>query len=187
MDTVHITTLLGTARRERKSEHVAKFVHNQLQAKDIVTSEFVDVREFAYSATVPPWDESGAGDVRARWKEVIERSDGLIIVTPEYNHGYPGELKLLLDSLYDEYRGIPTALCGVSDGRLGGARVVENLKPVLTELKMIIVPLSLYIAKVDEVFAKDGALLDESVVGPTEKVLDMLIKYTQALKNINLG
>lgn len=61
----------------------------------------------------------------------MTRADGLVIVSPEYNHGYPGEMKLMLDQLYKEYNRKPVGICGVSSGALGGARMVEQLRLIL--------------------------------------------------------
>ena len=54
-----------------------------------------------------------------QWRDTIIRADGLVIVTPEYNHGYPGALKSVLDLLLKEYVHKAVAFVGVSAGRLG--------------------------------------------------------------------
>ena len=65
------------------------------------------------------------------------RADGLVIVAPEYNHGYPGILKHALDTNLKEYIHKPVGLCGVSAGGFGGTRVIESLLPVMRELGMV--------------------------------------------------
>ena len=67
----------------------------------------------------------------------VSRSDGLIIVTPEYNHGYPGLLKHALDMNLKEYIHKAVGICGVSAGPSGGARVTEALLPVMRELGLV--------------------------------------------------
>jgi NAD(P)H-dependent FMN reductase len=57
-----------------------------------------------------------------KFSATIERCDGLIIVTPEYNHGYPGLLKHALDMNLKEYIHKAVGICGVSAGPFGGAR-----------------------------------------------------------------
>ena len=61
----------------------------------------------------------------------MERSDGLIIVVPEYNHSYPDLLKHVLDSCLKEYIHRAVGLCGVSAGAFGGTRAIQNLLPVM--------------------------------------------------------
>lgn len=65
------------------------------------------------------------------------QADGIVIVTPEYNRGYPGLLKYVLDTNLKEYIHKAVGICGVSAGGFGGARVIENLLPVLRELGLV--------------------------------------------------
>jgi len=67
----------------------------------------------------------------------MSRADGIILVVPEYNHGYPVLLKHALDTNLKEYIHKAVGVCGVSAGRFGGARVIENLLPVLRELGLV--------------------------------------------------
>jgi NAD(P)H-dependent FMN reductase len=62
------------------------------------------------------------------------RADGLVIVSPEYNHGYPGALKSVLDLLLKEYIHKSVAFAGVSAGPWGGTRVIEAMLPIAREL-----------------------------------------------------
>jgi NAD(P)H-dependent FMN reductase len=65
------------------------------------------------------------------------RADGLVIVSPEYNHGYPGMLKHVLDTNLKEYIHKAVGICGVSAGGFGGTRVIQGLLPVLRELGLV--------------------------------------------------
>src|SRR5438046_9040982 len=67
----------------------------------------------------------------------VERCDDLILVTREYNHGYPGLLKHALDMNLKEYIHTVVGICGVSAGAFGGARVIEQLLPVGRELGLV--------------------------------------------------
>ncbi len=110
-----IPILLGTARKGRKSEAVAKKLVELVEALGHET-ELVDVRAAALSAT----DDTGTSESAKHWKSIVERCKGFIIVTPEYNHGYPGELKLFLDQLYKEYANKVVRIVSVSNGLWGG-------------------------------------------------------------------
>src|SRR5205823_2026923 len=72
-----------------------------------------------------------------KFSATIPRCDGLILVTPEYNHGYPGLLKHALDMYLEEYIHKAVGICGVSAGLFGGARVIEGLLPVMRELGLV--------------------------------------------------
>jgi len=100
-----------------------------------IESLLVDTRDHTHNETIPTWVD----DERAKpWREVATNADGFVVVFPEYNHGYPGELKLLWDMAYDEYKGKPVAMVGVSAGGLGGTRGIENFIPVLVACGMTV-------------------------------------------------
>jgi NAD(P)H-dependent FMN reductase len=71
-------------------------------------------------------------EVVQRWSDVIRGCDGLVFVTPEYNHGYPAVLKNAIDWLWDEWKSKPAGIVSYSSGPIGGARGTEQLKLVLS-------------------------------------------------------
>lgn len=119
--------VLGTGREGRKSERVAKFVGKNLVG-DI---ELVDVREYASDVTVAKWSPD---DVSKKWSEKVKWADRIVLISPEYNFSYPGELKILFDRLVDEYKDKPIYIVSVSIGGFAGVRVVEQLRLYLTGL-----------------------------------------------------
>ena len=129
-----IPVILGTARQRRQSEHVARFVFEQTKKRAGVETELIDVR------TLPMrLDDAGEEMKDPVFSATVERCDGLILVTPEYNHVYPGLLKHALDMNLKEYIHKAVGICGVSAGPFGGARVIENLAPVMRELGFVII------------------------------------------------
>lgn len=159
----YIPVILGSGRVGRQSEKVARAVAQILAAYDGIEVELIDVRDYTHGHTIPPWEEN---EITRPWREIVAKADGFLIVTPEYNHGYPGELKMLLDQELKAYVGKPVVLCGVSDGGFGGTRVVENLLPVLRELGLIASWYSIYVSDVKN-FPTDPDQVDERF---TEKV-----------------
>src|SRR5438067_9083428 len=126
-----IPVILGTARQGRESEHAAKFVFEQTKKRAGVETEFIDVR------TLPMrLDDAGEQMKDLKFSATIERCDGLIIVTPEYNHSFPGLLKHALDMNLKEYIHKAVGICGVSGGIMGRARVIESLLRVMRELRL---------------------------------------------------
>jgi NAD(P)H-dependent FMN reductase len=113
----------------------------------------------------------------------IERCDGLIIVTPEYNHGYPGLLKHALDMNLKEYIHKAVGICGVSAGPFGGARVIEALLPVMRELGLVTIFEDVNFGKVQEIFNEHGQLLDQSYVRRVDKFLNELIWMARVLRD----
>lgn len=112
----------------------------------------------------------------------MKRADGLIIVTPEYNHGYPGELKLVLDQLSDEYKKKPVSICAVSSGQFGGARVVEILWNVLIELQLVPVSTSVNFPYVRELFDKNENIRDQKYDKYVSVMLNEIDWFAKTLK-----
>lgn len=114
---LYIPVILGTTRKEQMSRHVAEFVLRELAKFDEVETELVDVCELGL-----PHDDAGEAIKHPQFSAQMSRADAIIIVTPEYNHGYPGILKHALDTNLKEYIHKAAGVCGVSAGGFGGAR-----------------------------------------------------------------
>jgi NAD(P)H-dependent FMN reductase len=127
-----IPVILGTVRKGRASENIAKFVFEQVKKREGVESDLIDIRELNFPAS-----DAGEQIKDTKFSAACERADGLVIVTPEYNRGYPGMLKHVLDSNLKEYIHKAVGICGVSAGGFGGTRVIENLLPVMRELGLV--------------------------------------------------
>jgi NAD(P)H-dependent FMN reductase len=92
-----IPVILGTSRQGRQSEYVAKFIVEQISQREGIETELIDIRNMAIST-----DDAGESIKDPQFSATIDRADGLIIVVPEYNHGYPGLLKHVLDTCLKE-------------------------------------------------------------------------------------
>ncbi|MCX6793453.1 MAG: NAD(P)H-dependent oxidoreductase [Candidatus Falkowbacteria bacterium] len=166
---LYIPIVLGTARVGRKSELVANYVLSYVKKLGAET-ELIDVRDYIQGSTY------GSNEKINSWKEIANIADALIIVTPEYNHGYPGELKILLDNIYHELSHKPLGLIGVSSGTIGGARAIEQLKLLAIEFHMIPVRTSVYFGPIASLFddtnnIKDEAEWDKKMAGLTDELL----------------
>ncbi|GMU25949.1 NAD(P)H-dependent oxidoreductase [Candidatus Uhrbacteria bacterium UHB] len=174
MERLNIPVLLGTAREGRASEGPAKYIHRLLLEKD-VESALIDPRDYHEKKTFEK-------ERVQPWADIMKRADGLVIVTPEYNHGYPGPLKEMLDALYEEFARKPVAVCGVSAGMLGGARVVEQVKLVAIELHMCPIRESVYFSDVRNLFNEKGDITDPGFDARCAQMFEELFWFTRALK-----
>jgi NAD(P)H-dependent FMN reductase len=174
---MYIPVILGTARAGRQSEKAAAFMlQKALEAG--LESEIIDVRDYRLLVT----DNSKESPQAKKLAETVLRSDGLIIVSPEYNHGYPGELKMMLDMLFSEFAHKPVGICGVSSGPWGGVRMVEQLRLVCLAFHMVPTGEAVHFPKVQELFDDQGHLLGKSQHGQAKRLLRELIFYAGALK-----
>ena len=169
-----IPLVLGTQREGRQTAKVAKVVLGAMKSYGWET-ELVEATAFNLTKTED-------GDKAKGWLTMMARADGLIIVSPEYNHGYPGELKLFLDSAYQEYNRKPLGICGVSSGGLGGARMVEQLRLVSIELQLVPIRNAVYFSNVTKLFDEQDNLLDPSYHERLKKMFDELDWYARVLK-----
>ena len=173
-----IPLILGTAREGRQSENVARFVLEQTKKRADVETELIDVRELPMKL-----DDAGEQMKDPKFSAAIERCDGLIIVTPEYNHGYPGLLKHALDMNLKEYIHKAVGICGVSAGPFGGARVIEGLLPVMRELGLVAIFEDVNFGNVAKIFDDEGNLLDQNYVRRLDKFLNELVWMARVLRH----
>lgn len=155
---MHITILTGTSRTNSVSAQVAATLHRLLQAaasdpNDIMLVGTSDCIQSP--ATIPPWAADGADHVPSVWAATVAKTDRFVFVIPEYNHGYPGEWKLLMDTLYSEYADKEVFVAAVGGGDFAGARVMEHVLPVLVNFKFDVRPERLHI-NAKTVFTESG-------------------------------
>jgi len=172
-----LPVILGTPRQERWSQPVAEFVTAQLALWPGVETMLVDVRDL-------PLPVTGAGeDIKdPAFSELCMRADGFVIVAPEYNHGYPGLLKHVLDTNLKEYIHKPVGICGVSAGGFGGTRVIENLLPVMRELGLVTIFWDGNFSNVRKLFGPDGQPLVPAYVKRIRKFAKELIWMARVLR-----
>jgi len=179
MDKVFIPALLGTNRKERKSVHVARWLVGEMGKRDDIETKLFDVQDFDL-----PQDDYGPGikDSFPQWRDSIIRADGLVVISPEYNHGYPGSLKSVLDLLLKEYIHKAVAFVGVSAGPWGGTRVIEACVPMVRELGLAVTFTDLNFPSVQTKFDADGNLLDKAYEKRAKGFLDELVWMSRAMK-----
>ncbi len=173
-----IPVILGTPRQGRRSEHAAKFVLEQTKKRAGLETELIDVRALGLSV-----NDAGEQIKDPAFSAMVQRCDGLILVVPEYNHGYPGLLKHALDTNLEEYIHKAVGICGVSAGPFGGTRVIEHLLPVMRELGLVTTFTDVNFSNVGKVFGEDGKLLDESFIHRLNKFLDELLWMARVLRH----
>ncbi|RYE82001.1 MAG: NADPH-dependent oxidoreductase [Myxococcales bacterium] len=134
MTKLHIAILMGSAREGRACDAVTGWVSARLAAQPDLTVDVIDPARLDLAALQPLADNDATRSLRAR----LGRADGFLVVTPEYNHGYPAPLKQMIDAAHAEWQARPVAfVCygGVSRG----LRAVEQLRQVFAELHAVTV------------------------------------------------
>jgi NAD(P)H-dependent FMN reductase len=132
-----IAVIIGTTRAARFGEKPAKWIHEIAAARNDMSVELIDLREYP----MPFFDEVASNlwapsknEVAQRWQKKVAEFDGDIFVTAEYNRGVPAVLKNALDYAYPEWNRKAAAYVGY--GGVGAARSIEHLRLISVELQM---------------------------------------------------
>jgi NAD(P)H-dependent FMN reductase len=171
------TIISGTNRPGNKTQRVAKFLNDVGSDFDEIETRIIKPADFDLSV-----DGNDAENKSAEYTEIVNETDAFIIISPEYNHSFPGSLKSLLDKELRAYNRRAVGLVGVSSGSFGGARAVEALISVVRELGLILSSRSMHIMKVGENFTKDGKTEVEYTLESAKKFYEDLIWLAKTLK-----
>lgn len=175
-----IAVLAGTTRLQRRSIQAAHYIANfGRQLKDIEII-FVDPVDFVFEG-----DGNDPEGKDPRYTEITERADAFFVVTPEYNHSFPGSLKRMLDSELANYNHKPVAFAGASNGNWGGTRAIESLVPAIRETGLVVMSWDVYFPYVQNVFNIDNTIKPEYAERYEKqltKLFDELIWFADMLK-----
>ncbi len=186
---IKIGIILGSTRPGRNGEAVARWVLDRAQARGDADYELIDLLDHPLphlDEEIPASLGQYVGEHTKRWAETIDRFDGYVFVTPEYNHSTSGVLKNAIDYLYGEWNNKAAGF--VSYGAVGGARAVEHLRLIATELQLATVreqvTLSLYTD-----FDEEGTRLRASdfQAAVLDRMFDQLSTWSGALREVRTG
>lgn len=153
---ITIAVLAGTTREQRQSIKVARYIAAMGEKLNGVRIVFVDPKDFTFNG-----DGNDPEGKDSHYTKITEEADAFFIVTPEYNHSFPGSLKRMIDSELQTYNHKPVAFAGVSDGNWGGVRAVEALVPAVRETGLVVMSWDVYFPWVKTLFTDDGSLKPE--------------------------
>ena len=161
-----IAILSPSVRRGRYSHRVALFFRNYIEENRLAEADIIDLTEYNF----PLFDErlrmmKEPSPAILSFADRIRTADGIIILVPEYNGGYPASLKNVIDLLYDEWRRKPVALCTVSDGPFGGSQVITSIQFILWKMKAWTVPAQHPVTFVSKSFDENGVPADIDTAG----------------------
>jgi len=155
-DVVTVAVLAGTTREQRESIKAARYIADFANRLDGVEVIFVDPKAFNF-----PGDGNDPEGKDPHYTEIVAKADAFFIVTPEYNHSFPGSLKRMLDSELELYNHKPVAFAGASSGNWGGVRAVEALLTAVRETGLVALSWDVYFPHVQDIFTDDGTMKEE--------------------------
>lgn len=167
----HIAIISSSVRRERKSHRVAMYFKSYLEENNLSTSQIVDLKEYnfpIFEDTIKTFQNPSEKVLDFASK--IKLADGIIIVTPEYNGGFPPSLKNVIDLLYDEWQGKPICISTVSSGIFGGSQGLVSLQFILWEIGAWTVTNMFPVPNVSKSFDEKGNAVDKAATDKLAKV-----------------
>ena len=173
-----IPVILGTVRQGRMSLPVARLVVSELSRRPGVETELIDVGGIPLRV-----DDAGEATKDPAFASQMNRADAIVVVSPEYNHGYSGLLKHVLDTCLHEYVHKAVGVVGVSAGPFGGTRGIQDLLPVLRELGLVTIFWDVNFSSVQGTFDESGALRDQAYLGRIDRFLKELIWMASTLRH----
>lgn len=164
---MNIAIISSSIRIGRKSHRIALFFKNYLEENNLTTVELLDLNEYKF----PIFDErlrnlKEPPEAALTFAMKIKNADGVIIVTPEYNGGYPASLKNVIDLLYTEWKRKPVAIATASSGQFGGAAATTSLVFTLWKIGVWLVPAMYPEPQVQGAYDDEGKPADKQM---TEK------------------
>lgn len=185
-DALRLAVIVGSTREARFSEKPAEWIYSEARKLKGVDAQLLDLREY----TLPFFNEPispamvepgsyGTADIR-KWVRKVKEADAYIIVTPEYNHGYPAVLKNALDHAYYEWNNKPVAF--VSYGGVAGARSVEQLRLVAIELQMMPIRNAVHIPEFWNLLDETGRFKADVLKETAEKMFEQLLWWARILR-----
>lgn len=184
MEPITVAVLAGTTRLQRESIKAAQYVADfarQLQDVEVI---FVDPTDFNF-----PGDGNDPEGKDPRYTAIVDKADAFFIVTPEYNHSFPGSLKRMLDSELALYNHKPVAFAGASNGNWGGVRAVESLLTAVRETGLVALSWDIYFPYVQKMFDEDANMLEEyreRYDRNLGKLFDELLRFARIFKQMRM-
>ena len=182
MGAPHVLGILGSTRQGRIGDRVARWFAEVASERADLTYEPVDLRDWSFpllDAARPPARGDYEDPLTVRWAGTVARADAVVLITPEYNHGYPAALKNALDLVYAEWGRKPVAYVSYG-GPGGGVRAVQQLRQVAVELDQVPLRRQVAIPRVRTALA-DGAPADPWYAQSAERMLDDLVWWARVL------
>lgn len=173
---IRLEVIIGSVREGRFAPVVAEWFLRRAQERPEFDTSVIDLADAALPADLSRSAESD------RFRDRIGAAEAFVVVTPEYNHGYPAALKHAIDSAKEQWRAKPVGF--VSYGGLsGGLRATEQLRQVVAEVHMVSVRQTVSFHQARKRFGPDGESDDGAAIDGSARLLGQLAWWAEALRS----
>lgn len=183
MNTPQILSIVASTRPTANGPVIGRWIEAELADRpdlDLTTADLGSIGLPFLDEPHHPSDRTYVHEHTKRWSAIVDRADGFIVITPEYNRGMPAPLKNALDFLYWEWQHKPVGFVSYSGGVSGGTRAVEQAKQIVSTLAMLPVPAMVNLPRIDSLVV-DGRFEPPVGAGDTlHGMADRLVDYVAA-------
>lgn len=182
---IRIAIIIGSVRPNRKGEAVGKWVYEQARLRTDANFELIDLLDRKLPLLNEPLQPSEGKYTHQHtkdWSAIITPFDAFVFVTPEYNHSMPASLKNAIDFLYKEWNHKAAGF--VSYGSAGGVRAVEQLRQVMSEIKIADVQPQVVLSTSHDFENRTTFKPREQHLKSIERLLNDLILWGEAMKMV---
>lgn len=180
-----ILIISSSIRTGRKSDRVALYLMHQINRRNDATATIIDLHEY----NLPLFHERYSNlpslpDALIALKEAIDAAEVVVMVTPEYNGGYPAALKNVIDVFFTEWKRKPVAFATVSAGAFAGMNVITSIQYVMWKLGACTIPAMFPVPSVEQTINENGQATDpEKTDKRAAAFIDELIWYGSAIED----
>ena len=185
-----LQVIVGSTRPTRAADQVFPWVVAEAQRHGTFDVEVVDLRDWQlpffqeHLGTIGDFaDPTYSDPIVKAWNNKIAEADAYVIVTAEYNHSVPGQLKNAIDSVFVSFalRNKPIAFVGYSGGISAGIRAIEHLALIAIEAEAVPLRNTVVIPFVADAFGEDGKPNNPATATAVSIMLDDLAWSSNAL------
>lgn len=186
---LRLGVIIASVRPGRVGDKVGAWIAQQARRHGGLDVEVIDLADIDLPARTdePHHPRSGdyVHDFTWAWSRRVAGCQAFVIVTPEYNHGYPASLKNALDLVYREWAYKPVGFASYG-GVSGGLRAVQQLKQVVAALRMVPVA-EAFVAPFVRGQVADGRFQPNDVqVAGMKAMLDEITTVAEPLTHLQL-
>lgn len=187
-----LQVIVGSTRPTRAADKVVPWVVNRAALHEAFETEVIDLRDWQLpmfsehmGSIGDPHDPSYSDLIVRQWNRKIAEADAYLVITPEYNHSVPGELKNAIDSVFVSFafRNKPMAMVGYSGGIGGAIRAIEHLAQIAVEVEAVPLRSTVVLPFVDKAFTDDGEPAEQATEVSLQILLDDLAWWGAALRD----
>jgi chromate reductase len=192
MASPRILAFAGSLRRDSFNKKLARVAADAARAAggDVTLIDLKDLPMPIYDGDLEAAE--GVPPNARKLKELMKAHQGFLISTPEYNSSIPGVLKNAIDWASRQekgetplacFEGKIAALLSASPGALGGLRSLLNVRAILSNIRVLVIPEQLALSKADAAFDAEGKLVDAKQKATVEKIAARLVTVVTKLSS----